>query len=538
MNRQDILDRVPIDAYLRAMGRTADARGDKLMASCPLHDDKTPSMSIDLGKKLWKCFSCGAGGTVIDLHMRVAGLSVKDAMFDLAEKHGIQIDATPHKTATYEYRDSLGRPVMAVDRIEAGRKKKFSQFTVQPDGTRKPGIDGVSRTLYRLEKWHAKQEVCLCEGEKCVEAFEAMGLLATTNPGGSGGWLKAYAEYLAGKRVEIWPDNDTPGEKWLEAVLDSLRGKVESLRVCRVPKPYNDIADIVDAQGVESAMETVASVSESVDWVARGVSLDILSAEEAYTLYVRRARMADHVGVDLRRWLPSLPSRPMMPGDLGLILGDTGVGKTALLANLAYSQAPLPVLFFELELSAEDMAERFVARDHAVRTYEVERRAQRGERYATDGWSHVYICPTPTMTVEAMERRIIESELKIGAKPGLVLIDYVGLVQGGAGKRYERMSTIAEDLKRMARATAAVVFVASQVKRDEDRDEIRLHDAKDSGSLENSAQIVLGATRTAVDRLKISILKQTRMAGRHEIIAAYDGDRQTIREFAGESVTV
>jgi replicative DNA helicase len=212
-----------------------------------------------------------------------------------------------------------------------------------------------------------------------------------------------------------------------------------------------------------------------------------------------------------------------------LILGDTGVGKTALLLNLAYSQAPKPVLFFELELSPEDMAERFVARDQGMTTFMVNHAAQMGRAISTDGWGHVFICPLSTMTTEKMESVIIESELKIGQKPALVLLDYVGLVQGGGDKRYERMSTIAEDLKRLARSTKTVIFIASQVKRDEGQ-EIGLHSAKDSGSLENSAQIVLGATRTQKDEIKIKILKQTRQTGKPEIYTHYDGDRQTITE--------
>jgi replicative DNA helicase len=129
-----------------------------------------------------------------------------------------------------------------------------------------------------------------------------------------------------------------------------------------------------------------------------------------------------------------------------------------------------------------------------------------------------------------MERVIIESELKTGKKPDLVLLDYVGLVQGGGGgKRYERMSTIAEDLKRLARATKTVIFIASQVGRTDD-EEVNLHSGKDSGSLENSAQIVLGATRTRVDEIKIAILKQTKKSGEFSIFAHYDADKQHIYE--------
>jgi KaiC/GvpD/RAD55 family RecA-like ATPase len=530
MNRQDILSASTLSGYLsHYCGKSIDHPGGKFMVSCPLHEDKTPSMSCDDSKGLWKCFSCGLGGTVIDLHMRINGMSVKDAMFDLAAKYNIQIDDRPHKTATYHYRNEVGKPVMEIDRIEEGRKKKFRQYTVDESGQEHNGIEGVSRTLYRIEKWHGKDNVCLCEGEKCVHALEELGILATTNPGGSGGWLDAYSELLKGKNVEIWPDNDKPGEKWLDVILASLRGKVKALRVCRVPDPYNDVADMVDAQGVEYAAERIAMICDSCDWISRGITIDVLSSAEAYQLYVKRAKLGEESGIQLNRWLPSLDCRPLQPGDLGLILGDTGVGKTALLANLAYSQAPKKVLFFELELSPEDMAERFVARDLRMSTFMVEQNARAGRGADTTGWSHVYICPLSTMTTEKMEQVILESELKIGAKPDLVLLDYVGLMQGGGDKRYERMSTIAENLKRLARSTKTVIFIASQVKRDEGQ-EVGLHSAKDSGSLENSAQIVLGASRTAVDEIKIKILKQTRKSGKFEIITRYSGDYQRIEE--------
>ncbi|WSR66890.1 CHC2 zinc finger domain-containing protein [Streptomyces sp. NBC_01198] len=40
------------------------------MVSCPLHDDRTPSMSINLGEGLFKCQSCGVGGDSYTLIMQ------------------------------------------------------------------------------------------------------------------------------------------------------------------------------------------------------------------------------------------------------------------------------------------------------------------------------------------------------------------------------------------------------------------------------------------------------------------------------------
>jgi hypothetical protein len=531
--RNQIIEHTPLDLYLRSIGVTVpENRTGKLMASCPLHEDKTPSLSADISKGLWKCFSCGQGGTVIDLQMRVAGMTCKDAMFALAEKAGIAIDEKPRKTETYAYKDAYGKDVMRVDRIEAGRKKKFRQYVVEADGKERNGLDGVARSLYRLERWHGRKQVSVCEGEKCVHALESLGHDATTNPGGSGGWLSAYAESLKDKHIEIWPDNDEPGEKWLAAVMESLKGKCAALKICRIPAPYNDVADLLDAKGEEAAAEAMLSICDAADWIEKGVVVDLMSSREVYEKYKKRVRDERETGIDLGRWLPSLRSnaRPLNPGDLMLVLADTGVGKTGILTNIAYSQPETPTILFELELSPEAMCERFIARDTGTETLEVERAVRAGREFDVAGWGHVFICPSSKLTTEDMEQIIIESELKIGRKPGLVLVDYVGLVSGGAGKRYERMSTIAEDMKRLARVTDTVVCIASQVTRKEDRVEIGLHDAKDSGSLENSAQLVIGAWRPDAGTITLKVLKQTKRAGQITIECNYDGNRQKITE--------
>jgi replicative DNA helicase len=219
-----------------------------------------------------------------------------------------------------------------------------------------------------------------------------------------------------------------------------------------------------------------------------------------------------------------------MPGDMMAVLADPGAGKTTALLNIAYSQRPLPCVFFQLELSPEAMVERFVARDLQHDTLAVETDVRAGREFDTSGWSNVYLCPESKLTPAEMESIVDRAELKIGRRPAFVLVDYIGLMDGPSGKRYERVSAIAEDLKRLARSTNTVVIIASQVSRDKDRTEISLHDGRDSGSIEASAQLVLGAWRPTVDRMQIRVLKQTRRAGSHDLYCRYDGNKQTIQE--------
>jgi replicative DNA helicase len=293
---------------------------------------------------------------------------------------------------------------------------------------------------------------------------------------------------------------------------------------------------MVIAQGVEYAAEAVVKIAEATPWIERGVDLPLLSSREAYARYCERVRTSQNSAIDLARWLPSLRawSRPLMPGDMMVIQADTGVGKTALLLNLAYSQRPLPCILFEIELSECAIVERLIARDQDVPTLEVESRVRDGREFDVSGWGNIYICPDSKVDARKMEDIIERAELKIGKRPALVLIDYIGLMDGPGGKRYERISTVAEEIKRLARATDTVICVASQLRRDPERTEVGLSDGKDSGSIECSAQLVMGAWRPQLDRLTLRILKQTLRAGTHDIQCLYDGNRQRIVEMSNE----
>ena len=61
-------------------------RGSSLWGHCPFHTDKTPSFSVTPDKQLFHCFSCKAGGSVIQFIMQVENLSFPDAVRHLASR--------------------------------------------------------------------------------------------------------------------------------------------------------------------------------------------------------------------------------------------------------------------------------------------------------------------------------------------------------------------------------------------------------------------------------------------------------------------
>ena len=60
------------------------------MACCPFHDDKNPSMKVDVR---FHCFGCGADGDVIDFTARLYNLSPKEAAEKLAQDFGLIYDS-------------------------------------------------------------------------------------------------------------------------------------------------------------------------------------------------------------------------------------------------------------------------------------------------------------------------------------------------------------------------------------------------------------------------------------------------------------
>lgn len=60
-------------------------RGSNYTCSCPFHEDNNPSFSVSQTKQIFKCFSCGRGGTVFRFLQEIEGISFVEAVQKTAE---------------------------------------------------------------------------------------------------------------------------------------------------------------------------------------------------------------------------------------------------------------------------------------------------------------------------------------------------------------------------------------------------------------------------------------------------------------------
>ena len=529
-----------IEDVLAAKGITLRGKA----AKCPFHEDRNASLSVDVAKQLWNCHAGCGGGGVIDLLAKYEG---KDPgayirSLDLEKlatpKPSFKAQASSKLVKVYSYTDEIGRELFQVCRYEP---KTFKQRHSDGKGGWIWGMEGISRVLYRLPAVASADTVALCEGEKDAEALVALGYCGTCNVGGAGKWLDGYTYTLTGKNVLIFGDNDEAGKKHVELVFDSIAGKVKSAKLIELPKQFKDVAELVASfKDNDSAKQEVERlVSAAIPFVG-GIKMPLFTMAEIETRYSAYTRNLSENAFELSKWLPSLSRvRPLVPGDLAMIVGNTGIGKTALLSSLILAAKPLPSIMFQLELPEEIMFERFVAAANQSDAREVEKAYARGDSAGTAvldyHFRHILFCCEPRKTVEDIERHITRSELKFGQRPRLVVIDYVQLIAGKGASRYDKASQIAEDLKIMAKATKTIVVIGSQISRPPDDDPvIRLHDAKESGSLENSCGLVIGAWRDKKDSelLNLRVLKATRGGAGTDIQCNFNGPQMRITERA------
>lgn len=93
-DRDELLARVDLAELFSDLVGSPKGRGRSAMWPCPAPDHaqtgRTPPVSVDGTKGLWRCHACGAGGSAIDLVALKGGLSVADAIAELARRVGLR----------------------------------------------------------------------------------------------------------------------------------------------------------------------------------------------------------------------------------------------------------------------------------------------------------------------------------------------------------------------------------------------------------------------------------------------------------------
>jgi hypothetical protein len=240
---------------LTAHGSTiTNNRQGQFKATCPHHEDKTPSLSVtDKGDRvLVHCHAhCGADDIMADLGLTLA---------DLFDGEPSKDRALPIRS--YLYEDGLGRAWFWKDRYWP---KTFICRLPGTDPGDRTGLKGRPPVLYHLPALRrgiaAGKTVWLVDGEKDVETAERHGLVATTTPHGAGSrWHDEYTTALAAaSEVVIVVDQDKAkpdgslgtGQQHAVDARVALRARKVKVRMV-APKIGKDLTDHFNAGFTEA----------------------------------------------------------------------------------------------------------------------------------------------------------------------------------------------------------------------------------------------------------------------------------------------
>ena len=95
------------------------AGSDRLVGSCPLHDERTPSFTVSPGKQLFKCFGCDAGGDAFSLVQLKEALDFPAALEFLARRAGIELQRDEEDPRAQAQRRRRARELVPLDRAAA-----------------------------------------------------------------------------------------------------------------------------------------------------------------------------------------------------------------------------------------------------------------------------------------------------------------------------------------------------------------------------------------------------------------------------------
>jgi replicative DNA helicase len=190
--------------------------------------------------------------------------------------------------------------------------------------------------------------------------------------------------------------------------------------------------------------------------------------------------------------------------DLIIAAGRPSMGKTSFALNLAYNIAALhklPVAIFSLEMSKEQLVQRLLSSEAGIESNRL-----RAGRVSQNEWEPlsraigmlsempIFIDDTPNITVTEMRSQARRLQAEQGTQLGLILIDYLQLMEGSGDNRVQELSKITRSLKGLARELNVPIIALSQLSRAVEARTIKrpmLSDLRESGSIEQDADLVV-----------------------------------------------
>jgi replicative DNA helicase len=201
------------------------------------------------------------------------------------------------------------------------------------------------------------------------------------------------------------------------------------------------------------------------------------------------------------------------PSDLVIVAARPAMGKTAFCLGLAQHAAiehNIPIALFSLEMSKESLVQRLLTSEARIDAQRLRKGLLRDDDFprlarAAGILSSAPIYIDDSAGISLLEMRSRARRLKVDSGVGMIIVDYLQLIQGPARSenRQQEISQISRSLKALAKELSVPVIALSQLSRAPEQrtgesKRPQLSDLRESGAIEQDADLVMFIYRPEV----------------------------------------
>ena len=281
-------------------------------------------------------------------------------------------------------------------------------------------------------------------------------------------------------------------------VLMQMFVKRESIKVAYdiIEKAYNDDSDIFELLG-----SSQKALDDTAKWLLRKKPQDFNSAVDAF---LEKSENPEP-GIPSKFTKLNIKTNGYHGGDLEIVAGRPGMGKTALVLNEAKFQAHqgVPVGFLSLEMTTNQLVGRMVAEEYGIDSDRIKFNQLTDSEKEVISKESVKLKSLPIQIHDQSSISIMDAKTVIGEwvrqhKVKIVYIDYLQLMEAygnsKSGNREQEISYISRTLKGIAKEFDICVVALSQLSRAVETrggtKRAQLSDLRESGAIEQDADVV------------------------------------------------
>ena len=504
---------------------------------CFLHSESNPSMSFDVKKKKFKCFSCGQSYDIFNHYQQYYNLSFLEAVKSIVRDFNLNIDVIinetdrkPKKPPTKHenYNDAIlnycnKRSISKATLDYVGVKRNFNnkdgnsvcfeyrnelgehlcnkyRFTSKNANPKMKFEEGTNvNTLFNMDKVNISEPLLITEGEfDCLSAIEAGFKNAVSIPSGvnsTNQWITSNWTFIEQfEEIIIWFDNDEAGIKGAREVFNRLPNSSVKIVRCEVA---NDINELLHKYGKLAVLKQIEKASTpTLEGVATLDMIEDFDVHEAETLKTG----IDYIDEKLIG---------MVFGSLNVLSGKNGSGKSTILNQIyiaeAISQGYKTFLFSgELiggnvkywllqTLANEEQFAEYTAKDgHKYKKVTI----QSKEKIVNDVKDRFFLYDSDDYRIEAIIEKMTILAKRYGVR--VFVIDNLMTIESSLKDKYEAETDIVKKLKNFAKKYNALVHLVAHPRKSMN-DEIEKDDVAGSANITNLADYVTTISRAKDD---------------------------------------